>query len=152
MDLGRPQNRLARRLEAGIREDAQHGSVIEHHFCDELLDSHAGGCGSELLEQTGRDPAPLQLVRNRKGDLGGASITQPNVVRDGDDALALDADQRTALAPVRVHDRRDHVRVDGGVAVEAFVEALVRQFAEEREQRGEVTVPRRLQAHRRAVA
>jgi hypothetical protein len=105
-----------------------------------------------LLEQSRRDPASLQVVRDRKGHFGRARIAQPHVVRDRDDALALEADQRATLDPVRVEHRLDDSRVDRGMTVEAPVEALVGQAAEELQESRRILRMRRPQAHGRAVA
>ena len=105
---------LARQLEAGGLEDAEHAPVVRQHLGDEALDPDLRRALGELLEQPRADAAALVLVGDRERRLGEARVAQPHVVRDRDDALAAvlgeRPEQRAALVPVRLEQRLDEPR------------------------------------------
>ena len=131
---------VAARPRTRRRRRPQHGAVVRHHLGDELRDACVRGRLGELLEQARADPSTLQVVRYREGDLGRGRVAQPDEVRERDDALPLAGqrqgpDQRATLFPVRVEKRLDRGRGQRGEAVEAPVDASLRQRAEEPEHR-----------------
>ena len=138
-------------LEAGVGEDSQHPDVVRHDFSDELVDPDARREWREPFEQTGRDPAALELVGDRKGDLGRAGSAEPHVTRQRDDLVVLRSDERAALDPVGLEHRLDETLVNGRMSVEAKVEAAVGERLEEIEERDCVTLQRRAKPHGRAV-
>ena len=108
--------------------------VLEHDLGKERLDADARRERGQALEESGSDAAALQLVGNCERHLCRARVAQAQVVRDGDDPVALRADERASLLPVGVEHGLDGARLDGGVAVETEIKALVRETAEERQQ------------------
>ena len=129
---------LAGQLEACRLEDAEHRPVLRQHVGDEALDPDLGRALRELLEQPGADAAALVLVGDGERRLGELAVAQADVVGDGDDPLALLVDQRAqehpALLPVRLDERLDEPRAELREAVEAQIEAPLRQRAEEGQQ------------------
>ena len=142
---------LARDREADRLEDAEHLTVVRQNDRDEPLDPEPAGECRELLEQARADAAPLVLVRHREGDLRGRRIAQAHEVRDGDDLVVDRADERTGLLPVDARQRLDETLVDRREAVEAPVQAPLRETAEKLEQRLVVGRPRRPEPKRGAV-
>ena len=147
---------LAGQLEACRLEDAEHGPVVRQHVGDEALDPDLGRARRELLEQPGADAAALMLVGDGEGRLGELGVAQADVVRDGDDPLAVLVDERAqerpALLPVRLDERLDEPRAELREAVEAQVEAPLRQPAEEGQQGVGVVAAGRAKPQRAAVA
>ena len=109
---------LARQLESGGLEHAQHGAVVGQHVGDEALDSHLGGALGQPLEQSSADPASLMLVGDGERRFGQLRVSEPDVVRQGDHMLDVvvdeRAEQRTALLPVRLDHRVDESRAQRG--------------------------------------
>ena len=103
----------ARDGEACVLEDAEHRPVRAHHVGDERLDAGGRSGFGQLLEQTGAGAVPLELVGDGERDLRRRGIAEPNVVREGHDALvgslAERADERPALEPVRIEHRCDEL-------------------------------------------
>ena len=99
-----PPSSVARQLEAGRLEDAEHGAVVGQHRRHEALDPDLGRACRELLEQTRADAPALMLVGHGEGCLGQLRVAETHVVGDGDDAFAVRvgerAEQRPALVPV----------------------------------------------------
>ena len=147
---------LARELETGRLEDAQHVAVVRQHLRDEALDSLLGGTGGELLEQPRADPAALVVVGDRERRFRDGRVAEAHVVGDRDDALgAVDLErpeQRAALVPVGLERRLDEPWAEVREAVEAEVEAALRERPEEVEQRVRVVPAGRAQPERAPVA
>ena len=148
---------LARELEAGALEDAEHRPVLRQHLGDEPLDPHRGRARGELLEQARPDAAPLVGVRDRERHLRDGGIAQAHVVGDGDHSLVpvlvrQRAQERATLDPVRLEHRLDELRAEARQAVEPESQALLRQRPEEAEQRLGVLAPGRPQPEGAAVA
>ena len=127
-------------------------AVLRQDLGDELLDPDRARELDELLEQARADAASLILVVHREGDLGGAAVAQPRVVRERDDPALEAADQRAALVPVGVDERGHELLAEGREPVEAQVAAPVGEAREEVEHRLCVGCERRPQPQRRAVA
>ena len=142
----------ARDREARVAEHAEHRGVVVQHLRDELLDPGLRGPGRELLEQARPDAAPLELVADREGDLGGARVAQPHPVRNGHDAAVQRPEQRASLLPVRREHGLDELRPERGKSVEAEVAAVLGQAGEELEQRVGILRDGRSQPERRPVA
>ena len=138
-DLHLASRQLAGQLEAERLEDAEHPPVVRQHLCDEALDPVPGGALGELLDEARADAAALVRVGDGEGSLGDARVAQTRVVREGDHPLGavLDerAEQRAPLGPVRVEHLLDDLWPERGEPVEAHVEALLGQSAEEVEDR-----------------
>ena len=58
--------------------------VLRQDLGDELLDPGFRRVRGEPLEQASPDPAPVQVVRDRKGDLGPAWVMEADVGRERD--------------------------------------------------------------------
>ena len=153
-DLDLAAFELAGELEAGGLEDAEHVAVVGHHLGDEALDTDIGRAIREPLQQPRADPSPLMLVRDRERRLRETRVAQPHVVADGDHRLRPFSSVPSSAprssqsgsssgSTSRGADRRE--------AVEAEVEALLGERAEEVEKRLRVLPPRRTQPERAAV-
>jgi hypothetical protein len=103
-DLDRPAGELAREVEPGVGEDAQHGDVLRQDLRDEALDARIDGQLSELFNQACSDPLTLQSVRNCERDLGDRRITQPGPARESNNMLTSvypeRPDERPSLVPI----------------------------------------------------
>ena len=125
-------------------------------YGDEALDPDLGRARRELLEQPGADAAALMLVGDGEGRLGELGVAQADVVRDGDDSLAVLVDERAqehaTLLPVRLDERLDEPRAQLREAVVAQVEAPLRQRAEEGQQGVGIVAAGRAKPQRAAVA
>ena len=97
------------------------------------------GALRELLEEPCADTALLVLVRDGERRLGEARVAQPHVVAHGDHVLVTVLGERpeqgAPLLPVRVEKRLHEPRIDRREAVEAQIQALLGERAEEVEQR-----------------
>ena len=142
-------------VEAGVSEDAEHGSVLRQDLGDETLDADCAGARRQLLQEARANAASLQLVGDGEGDLGDGRVTQTGKLGEGDDArggsVADDGDERVSVLRLReqVLDQRP---VDARTAVEARVQALRGQLAEEGEECVAVWRLWLAQSQRRAVA
>ena len=143
---------LANGFEAGVAEDSEHRRVVGQHLGDEALDPGGGRALGELLEQPRPDPAPLELVGDREGDLRRGLVPQAQVLGHRDDLVACDGDEHAAVAPVRVEEVRDQRLVYGPCAVEALVKAVLRQPGKKRLESAGLIRGRRSQPQRRPVA
>jgi hypothetical protein len=122
--------RLAAHVEAGAGEDAEHRAVAGHHLGVEAHDAARGGDLGELLEHPRPQAAPLHLVGDGEGHLGGGRLAQAVVAGDGNHAPAEVGEQDDARVAVGVGVvARDGVRARD--AVEAQVAALRRERVEE---------------------
>ncbi len=139
-------------LEADGLEHAEHPAIVGEHDGDEALDAERTGTRRELLQEAGADPTALVLVGDRERNLRGLPVTEPHEVGDRDDLLVDRADERRGLLPVGGDQRLDQPKVDLWQAVEAAVQALLREPPEELEQGLGVLRQRRSQAQGRAVA
>ena len=147
----------ARLLEARIPEDVEHRCVLGEHIGDELLDSGLGGLRRELFEQPGRCASPLEVIRDREGDLSHRRVAQARVFREGDDPFASGcicehADECAAVRPIVTEVMLDNRRVHCSHAVEAQIAAVLREPTEERHEGARIAAHGRPQPQRRAVA
>ena len=156
LHLHRPALEHAREPEADVLEDLEHRAVVGHDLGDEALDPDPRGAGRELLEQAGADAAALPGVGDGEGRFGERRVAQADVVREGDDLLLAvvgeRAEEGAALVPVRLEHGSTSCGRTYRQAVEAEVEAPLREAAEEGEQLVRVLAPRRAQAQGAAVA
>ena len=147
---------LARQLEARRFEDAEHRPVVGKHIGDEALDPDRGRARRELLEQSRADAPSLVLVGDGERGLGERGVAETDVVGDRDDAFSLvvdvGAEQHPAFLPVRLEQRLDEPRAQLREAVEAQVEAPLRQRTEEGQQGVGVVACRRTKPQRATVA
>ena len=141
---------------ARVGEHLQHRVVLGHHVGDERLDPLLGRGLGELLHEPRADPEPLQVGCHGECRLGHERVAQAGIARDGDHVVAVvaaqDADQRPVHAPVGVEQAVQDVGSDPARPVEAHVQALVVEPAEEVEHRLRVFGKRRAQPQRAAVA
>ena len=134
----------ARHLEAGVAKDGEHRRVVGKDLGDERLDAGLRGPRRQLLEHPCRCAASLELVRDRERDLRDSRVAQPRELGDGDDLLRAgpvgeDADERTAVVRVRLEEVLDECLIDVAHAVEAHVEAVLREPLEERDEGARIT-------------
>ena len=113
--------------------------VLRQHLGDELLDPGFRRVRGEPLEQTRPDSAPVQVVCDRKGNLGPAWVMEANVgrERDGPDDPAGGgelAEQRGAVVPVGLERPGDRRVIDRRRTVEPEVAAVGRERLEEVDQ------------------
>ena len=141
----------------GVVEDTEHGVVLRQDLGDELLDPGFRRVRGEPLEQTRPDSAPVQVVCDRKGNLGPAWVMEANVgrERDGPDdptgGCEL-AEQRGAVFPVGLEGPGDRGVIDRRRTVEPEVAAVGRERLEEVDQGRFVGGGRYAQPKCRAVA
>jgi CheY-like chemotaxis protein len=150
--LGRTRFEDTALFEAGVPEDPEHLGVVAHYLGEELFDADTRGQRGETLEQTRRDAASLKLVRHGKGNLGGVRIAQTYIARERDDEIVLRTNKGTPFDPLGLEHRLDEALVHARITVEAEVEALAGEAAEELEQRRRIFGLRRAKAHGRPVA
>jgi hypothetical protein len=140
LELEGPRVEPANDVESGIGKDTKHGGVLRQHRRDESLHAPAAGDGGELLEQARPDPTALQLICDRKRDLGLGRISQPVVGGHGHDPRAVRvcerSHQRAPLGPVRLENVLDELRPERRHPMEAQMQALGRKPFEEPQQLG----------------
>ena len=155
-DLHLAARELARELESERLEDAEHPAVVRQHEGDEPLDSVMSRAFGELLDEPRADASALERVRDGERALRSRGIAQARVVRKCHHALEPvlhdRAEQRSALRPVRVEHLLDDLRAEGREPVEAHVEALLGERAEEVEDRFGVGPGRRPEPESAPVA
>jgi hypothetical protein len=146
---------LPRELEAEGLEHAEHLPVVGDHLGDEPRDSVARCPFGELLDEPRADPALLIRVRDRKGGLGRRGVAEPHVARERYHTLGPVLDERSeqsaTVVPVRIDHLLDEVVPEPRKPVEAQVEALFREIAEEAEDRVGVALGGRTQTERAPV-
>ena len=141
---------LARQLEAGGLEDAEHVAIVRHHLRDEALDTDLRRPVGEALEEPCPDSTPLMGVGDREGSFRNRRVAKPHVARNRHDLLAgvraQGPEQSAPLAPVRLEQRLHERRPERGEAVEAEISAPLGERAEELEKRVRVVPPGRSQS------
>ena len=154
--LDRSTRERPRHVEAGIREDAEHGAVLGQDLRHEARDADRPGRGGELLEEPGADALPLQRVLDREGDLRSRRIAEARPAGDRHDPLLAvlgeAPDERVAINAVRIEERRHERRAHRGHAVKAVVEALRREPREERHESIRLAGARPVEPQGRAVS
>jgi len=116
-----------------------------------------GGERREALQQASPDSAALRIVSDRERGLRRRRVTEAVVFTHRHDSLLASgvrerADEDAAFAPVGVDEMFDELVVDRARSVEAQVEAVLREPAEELCKGVGVRAPGRPQTERRAVA
>ena len=156
LDLDLAPGELARQLEAEALEDPEHVPVVGEDLGDEAVDPLASSPQCELLDEARPDATPLVRVGDGESRLGSGRIAQPLVVPDCDDdlppVLGERPEERAALDPVRLEELLDELRAEARKAVEAQVEAPLRECAEELHELLLVLSARRAEAQRRPVS
>ena len=150
--LGRSRFEDAGLLEASVAENSKHLNVVTHDLGKELLDADTRCERGEPFEQTGRDAAPLKLVRDGERNFGCVRVTQTHVTRQRDDTIVIRAEERAPFDPVGLQHRLDEALVHARMTVEPKVEALVGEAAKEVEHRIRIRDFRRTEPHGRPVA
>ena len=154
--LDRSTRERPRHVEAGIREDAEHGAVLGQDLRHEARDADRPGRGGELLEQPRADALPLQRVLDRECDLCRRRIAEARPAGDRHDPLLAvlreAPDERVAINAVRIEERRHERRAHRGHAVKAVVEALRREPREERHESIRLAGARPVEPQGRAVS
>ena len=143
-------------LEAGVGEDAEGSRVRRQDIGPESRDPALARPPCELLEQPHPDAAPLLRVRDRERHVGRIAAFDDDVVRHRDDprvaGTVQPSEQSPAAGPVGIEQRLDEAAVDRAVAVEAQVQAALREPGEEVHEVVGVSSGRRLEPDRAAVA
>jgi hypothetical protein len=150
--LDRAALELAHDLEADVLEDVEHRAVLGQDLGQERLDPDGTCPGGQLLEEARAEPPAVQLVGDDERDLGGGRIAQSGPARERDHPVVEDADERSALRPVRLDERLDEARLGAYGTVEAQVAALVGEPGEERDEGVQVVTTGRPQSQRCPVA
>ena len=150
--IGRPRFEDTGLLEASISENPKHLKVVTHDLGKELIYADTRRERGEPFEQTGRDAAPLKLVRDGERNLGGVRVTQTHITRQRDYTIVMGTEERAPFDPVGLEHRLDEALVHARMTVEPEVEALVREAAKEVEHGIRIRDFRRTKPHGRPVS
>ena len=125
-------------VEAEVLEHLHHFAVLSQHLRLEDANPFLAGGDGQVLEEMGRDAAPLVAVFDEESGFGALRVRQSRPAADGDNALvgrlAQDGDEREVVLVVDVGvGLRFRLRDLGDDVVEAKVDRPWAEAAEEEE-------------------